>query len=103
MLDKFRKDSYTMGVILGLIIPVIVFGILYGILLLLIHFKPDMLFNSPNLMKTLIPKFILISIIPSIFILRYYLLNLKYDKTGRGILISTFILGIVFVVAQFAL
>ena len=62
-----------------------------------------LLVEYPHLMKTLIPKFILISLIPSLFILRYYLLNLKYDKTGRGIVISTFVLGLVFVIVQFAL
>lgn len=103
MLDKFRKDSYALGVIMGIVIPAILFGVLFGVLEILIHAKPDMLLNNPNLMKTLIPKFILISLIPSLFILRYYLLNLKYDKTGRGIVISTFVLGLVFVIVQFAL
>ncbi|MCQ2283394.1 MAG: hypothetical protein MJZ57_00675 [Bacteroidales bacterium] len=103
MLDKLRKDSYAMGVILGIVVPAVIFGILFGILKLLIHFNPEMMLNNPNLMKTLIPKFILVSLIPSLFILRYYLLNLKYDKTGRGIVISTFVLGLVFVIVQFAL
>lgn len=103
MLDKLRKDSYALGVIMGVVVPAMLFGILFGILMILIHYKPDLLLNSPNLMKTLVPKIILISLIPSLFILRYYLLNLKYDKTGRGIVISTFVLGIVFVITQFAL
>ncbi len=103
MFDKLRKDSYVLGILMGLLVPVVLFGILFGVLVILIHSYPDMLVNNPNLYKTLIPKFILISIIPSLFILRHYLLNLKFDKTGRGILISTFILALVFVIVQFTL
>lgn len=103
MFNKLRKDSYVIGILLGVLVPAICFGILYGILAILIHFKPDMLVNNPNLMKTILPKFVLIGIIPSVLLLRYYLLNLKYDKTGRGILIATFIIGILFAVLQFTL
>lgn len=103
MLDKLRKDSFVLGAAMGVIVPAVLFGILMGILVMLVHFKPDMLFNNPNLYKILIPKILLVSMIPSVFILRYYLLKLKYDKTGRGILAATFALGIVFVVVQFTL
>lgn len=92
-----------MGVLMGIIIPAVLFGILFGVLMILVHCFPDMLVNNPNLFKTIIPKLILISMIPSLLILRHYLLNLKYDKTGRGIVISTFVLGLVFVIVQFAL
>ena len=103
MFNKLRKDSYVIGILLGVLVPAICFGILYGILMLLVHFKPDMLVNNPNLMRTILPKFVLIGIIPSVLLLRYYLLKLKYDKTGRGILIATFVIAIVFAVLHFAL
>lgn len=101
--DKLRSDSYALGVITGIVVPIVLFVILMGGLMLLVHAKPDMTLRSPNLYKVLIPKFILIAMLPSVFIMRHYLLNLKYDKTGRGILISTFLLGIVFVIVQFTL
>ncbi len=88
---------------MGILVPAILFGILFGVLSILVHSYPDMLVNNPKLYKTIIPKLILISLIPSLLILRHYLLNLKYDKTGRGIVVSTFICGIVFVITQFAL
>lgn len=103
MFNKLRKDSYLTGILVGIIVPAICFGILYGILALLIHFKPDMLVNNPNLMRTILPKFVLIGIIPSVLLLRYYLLKLKYDKTGRGILIATFVIAIVFAILHFTL
>lgn len=88
---------------MGILVPAVLFGILFGVLSILVHSYPDMLVNNPKLYKTIIPKLILISLIPSLFILRHYLLNLKYDKTGRGIVVSTFICGIVFVITQFVL
>jgi len=103
MFDKLRKDSYVLGALMGVLIPAILFGILIGILALLVHFKPDMLFNNPDLYRRLIPKILLVSMIPSLLVLRHYLLKLKYDKTGRGIVAATFALGIVFVIVQFTL
>ena len=102
-LDFLRKDSYAMGIVLGILIPVILFGILFAVLAILVHARPEMLVNNPTLYKTIVPKLILISMIPSLLILRHYLLKLKYDKTGRGIIISTFVLGLGFVIVQFAL
>lgn len=102
-LDFLRKDTYTMGIVLGIVIPAVVFGILFGLLCILVHSNPDMLTNNPSLYKTIVPKLILISIIPSLFMLRHYLLKLKYDKTGRGLVISTFLMGLVFVIVQFSL
>jgi len=97
MLEKLRRDSIGMGIAMGIIIPGILFGILYAVLVILLKQNPAL----P--MKTLIPKVILISLIPSVFILRYYLIKLKYDRTGRGILIATFALALVFVIVQFTI
>lgn len=98
-----RKDSIGMGVVIGFVAPAVLFGILFAIFAVLVKANPDMLVNNPSLQRTIIPKLILISLIPSLLILRHYLLKLKYDKTGRGIIISTFVLGLVFVIVQFSL
>lgn len=92
-----------MGVVIGFVVPAVLFGILFAIFAVLVKANPDMLVNNPSLQRTIIPKLILISLIPSLLILRHYLLKLKYDKTGRGIIISTFVLGLVFVIVQFSL
>jgi hypothetical protein len=36
----------------------------------------------------------IISLVVNLLLMRYYLINLKADKTGRGILLVTFIVGI---------
>jgi len=101
--DRLRSDSYSMGLFLGLVIPIVLFALLFGGLLLLEHYNEIMLMRNPDLNHKMVPKLILVAILPSVFIMRHYLLNLKYDKTGRGILIATFVIGIVFVITQFAL
>ena len=103
MMDYLRRDSYAVGVILGIVVTAVLFGILYGIYALILHANPQMLVNNPDLTKTLIPKLLLLALIPNIFILRYYLLKLKFDKSGRGILIATFFWAIVFLATQFLL
>ena len=103
MMEILRRDSYGVGVVLGLLVPAVLFGILYGIYMLVVKANPQILVNKPNLTHVLIPDFILIALIPNVFIMRHYLLKLKFDKTGRGILAITFLWAIVFVAAQFLL
>ena len=103
MMDKLRRDSYGVGIALGILVPALLFGLLYGIYALVLHANPQMLVNNPDLTKNLIPKFILIALIPNLFILRYYLLKLKFDKTGRGIVGASFGWAVVFLAAQFLL
>lgn len=95
MLDKLRQDSFWMGLLLGLLIP----AILFGFFKLIIFFLPAQI--SENNVFTL-QRLILISIIPNVLLLRYYLLKLKYDLTGRGILAMTFLFAIIFVIIEFS-
>jgi RsiW-degrading membrane proteinase PrsW (M82 family) len=95
MIDKLRQDSFWMGLILGTLIPALIFGLLE----LIIFFLPYPI-KDANVFT--LQRLILISIIPNLFLLRYYLLKLKYDLTGRGILAITFIIGIIFVIIEFA-
>jgi len=95
MIDKLRKDSFWMGLALGFLIPMHIFFLLKFIVFFLPHEIKD-----ANIFS--LQRLILISILPNIFLLRYYLLKLKYDLTGRGILAVTFIIGIIFVIIEFA-
>jgi len=94
MIDKLRQDSFWMGLILGFLIPAIIFGVLK----LVIHFLPHEIMDAKVFT---LQRLILISIIPNVILLRYYLLKLKYDLTGRGILAITFVVGIIFVIFEF--
>jgi hypothetical protein len=96
MIEKFRRDNIWMGLLIGLFVPAALFGILYGIIAIIEHFTGNIAFVS-------IQKVLLLSIVPNLFLLRYYLLKLKYDLTGRGILAMTFILGILFIILEFTI
>ena len=95
MIDKLRQDSFWMGLLLGFLIPACIFGLLE----LIFYFLPQQIKTADVFT---LQRLILISIIPNIILLRYYLLKLKYDLTGRGILAITFIIGIIFVIIEFA-
>jgi hypothetical protein len=95
MIDKLRRDSFLMGLALGFLIPALIFSLLKGIL----FFLPQEIIEA-NVFS--LQRLILISIIPNVLLLRYYLLKLKYDLTGRGILAITFVIGILFIIIEFS-
>jgi len=39
---------------------------------------------------------VLVSLFGNLFPIRYYFVNLKFDKTGRGVLLVTFVLVLIF-------
>lgn len=84
-----KKDNYIFGAVAGLLIPAAMFG-----LILLVNF----LFIRVGFVYNYLDRKIhlLISITVNLLPIRYYFVNLKFDKTGRGILLITFILFILF-------
>ena len=96
-IDKLRRDSMPMGLFIGFICPAVCFGLLYAIITLVQHQT-----GALN-MDRMVQKLILLSVIPNVLLLRYYLVKLKYDLTGRGILLVTFAIAMLFAVLEFAL
>ena len=91
MFKFFKRDSFLLGIILGIVLPAIVFGILY---FLSISFP-----NTETGRQVLRDSTLMIlGIVPNAILLRYYLVVLKADKTGRGILFVTFIFAIIFII-----
>ena len=86
IIKVLRKDSIILGIVLGIILPLVSFGVLYVVSTLL---SPP---NKEYLIK--LSTITLVSVFSNLFTLRYYLLKLKFDKTGRGILLVTFALAI---------
>lgn len=95
--EKLRRDSLPMGLFIGLICPAVCFGLLYAIITLVQHQT-----GALN-MDRMVQKLLLLSVVPNVLILRYYLVKLKYDLTGRGILLVTFAIAMIFAVLEFAL
>ena len=95
--EKLRRDSLPMGLFIGFICPAIFFGILYAVITLVQHQ------TGALQMERMIQKLILLSVVPNVLILRYYLVKLKYDLSGRGILLVTFAIAMLFAVLEFVL
>ena len=93
MKNIVRKDSMILGLVMGILLPVVCFGILFAVSS---FFAPD---GKKYLIK--LSSLILVSVFANLFTMRYYLVNLKFDKTGRGILLVTFILAIAYFVCYF--
>ena len=85
MFKLFKKDSFQLGIAIGLILPLATYAILYFIAS---YFK-----ILPHMKDSTLQ---LIAIFVNMFVLRYYLLKVKFDKSGRGVMLSTFVLAIIY-------
>ena len=86
IIKTLHKDSILLGIVLGIVLPLVSFGILYAVSTLLAPMDKDYLIKLSTM--------VLVSVFSNLFTLRYYLLKLKFDKTGRGILLVTFVMAI---------
>lgn len=84
-----NKDSFSFGLILGTLTPILFFSILFLVNLFIEQVVIDGAFIEWN-------KLVLVSIAINLIVLRYYFVKLKFDKTGRGILLITFTLVLLF-------
>ncbi len=89
-MNFLKKDSIGIGILIGIILPALLFALLF---VLSVALAPE---GKQYLIK--ISTLLLIAMIPDLILMRYYLINLKLDKTGRGIMLATFVLIIVYFV-----
>ncbi len=73
-----KKDSFWLGLGIGLAGPLILFGIIYLVKILLGNMALD--------------KAMFVCVALNIVPIRYYFINEKMDHTGRGVLAMTVIL-----------
>lgn len=85
----FKKDSWILGIALGLIVPAAMYGLLKLLVLALGDRALDVYFLREEALR-------LLSIAANLVLFRYYMVSLKFDKTGRGILIVFFLLVLAF-------
>jgi len=82
MLKLIRRDSMLLGFIIGAILPLIVYVIIYYINK-----------NTGEVLKNTTLQ--LISIVLNVFVFRHYLIKERFELTGRGVLISTFVYALI--------
>jgi hypothetical protein len=78
-----NKDNWWLGIILGALLPLL----FYGIIMLILN-KWGTISDNTYVLKPSTSK--LLALFANFISFRYYMVNLKYDKTGRGILLITF-------------
>jgi len=88
----FNRNSMWFGILIGTLMPLMVYGLLYGGILLYLRISGAVLNFDESLLQ-------LVSPVINLFFIRYYFVNKKYDETGRGLLLVTF----VYVIAYFVI
>jgi len=83
----FKRDSYLIGIVAGIIFPVICFGILYGITFYLGSF-------FPAVHQFTIYKMMFVSVVLNVLPIRYLFVAKELKKTAQGILLITVVLMI---------
>jgi hypothetical protein len=83
-MNTLKKDHFLFGFILGILFPALLYGLIWIINLIVLRIN-----GAGSGLDT--ESHVLLSFVGNLLILRYYFINLKYDKTGRGILVVTFI------------
>jgi len=86
-----KKDHFLLGSLIGIFLPVIILGLIYGINYLLLILGVAKFYMD-------LQTAVLVSLGANMLPIRYYLVNLKYDKTGRGVLLFTFAMILLFFV-----
>lgn len=77
-----KKDNWWLGVGLGVFLPVVLYGIIMLILKQWGAITEGIYVLKPSTIQ-------LLALFSNMISFRYYMVNLKYDKTGRGILLAT--------------
>jgi hypothetical protein len=84
-----KTDNYIFGLAVGILFPAGFFGLIW--LMNYILFQIDVAKYYLDLQTH-----ILVSLATNMIPIRYYFVNLKFDKTGRGVLLVTFALILIF-------
>lgn len=88
-MERLKKDHYILGLAIGVFLPAAVFGLIYGLNYILFTLGVARFYLD-------LQTHVLISIFGNLLPIRYYFVNLKFDKTGRGVLLVTFLIILIF-------
>ncbi len=85
----FNKDNWILGMLIGFLLPVIVYFLL--ILVLMPYGQVEGVIYTPR------PKIpFLVAVVSNLFPFRFYMVSKKKDRTGRGILLVTFVMILIY-------
>ena len=88
----FNKNSLWVGIVIGIIMPLVLYGLMYLVLLIYGNYSGKEAMLNETMLQIIAP-------VANLFFIRYYFVTKKYDETGRGVLLVTF----VFVISYFVI
>ncbi|HPT04468.1 MAG TPA: hypothetical protein PLG86_04965, partial [Bacteroidales bacterium] len=91
--ERLKCDSYIFGILTGVAIPALSFAVIYGIKYLI-----EQLFRINSNLP--FASILLLSIIGNLLLIRYFLVNHKFEKSGRGIVLITAVLVVGYFVLE---
>lgn len=86
--NTIRKDSWAFGAFIALVTPFLA--------LIFLHYLFMFITALASLRPFEIERFYLLSLSVNLLLMRYYLVSIKMDKTGKSILAVTFLIVIIF-------
>jgi hypothetical protein len=87
-----RRNSFWLGLLIGLVFPSILFGILYSL-----NYYTKLFDHPPVILS--IQKMMFVSSALNILPIRYYFKHADFEKTGQGILFITVFLVVMIILA----
>ena len=88
----FNRNSLWLGIVIGIAMPLILYGLMYLVLLLYNHYAEGEVILNERMLQIIAP-------VANLLFIRYYFVTRKYEDTGRGVLLVTF----VYVISYFAI
>lgn len=86
-----KKDNIILGILIGVVMPAAFFGILS---IIKIFVETGTAWTRPFETNRMMILALAINVIP----IRLYFVNYKFEKTGRGVLLATFLLMVAYFV-----
>lgn len=77
-----KKDKWWLGLALGVFLPVVLYAIIMAVMM-----QWGTIAEGVYVLKQSTIQ--LLALFSNMITFRYYMVNLKYDRTGRGILLAT--------------
>ena len=81
------------GILIGILMPLIIYALLYGGLVLYEYLSVTQIQFDRSMLRLVAP-------VINLFFIRFYFVTKKFDETGRGLLLVTFIYVIAFFVIK---
>ncbi len=88
-MNALKKDNYLFGLAVGILTPAALFGLIYAMNFFLLVIGVAKFYLD-------LETHLLVSVFGNLLPIRYYFVNLKFDKTGRGVLLVTFVVILLF-------